>query len=67
MGRECVAISVLVLQVRDNESPTGALAIEMKKVEKRFKRHFPGMISERTCVVDRVWENLGITSKLHGR
>lgn len=64
---DCVAVSVLVLQVKDNESLTGAVATEMKKVEERFKRHFSGMISERACVVDRVWENLGIAAKLHGR
>lgn len=67
MGRECVRISVLVIQVRDSESPIGAVAIEMKKVGEQFKRHFSGLISERTCVVDRAWENWGITTKPHGR
>lgn len=66
MGRECVGVSEHVLQGRDSESPTGAVAIEMKNVGEQFKRHFSGLIRERTCVVGRVWKNLGITAKLHG-
>lgn len=66
MHREGAGVSVHVFQGRDSESPTGAVAIEMKNMGEQFKRHFSGLIHESTCVIGRVWENLGITAKLHG-